>query len=85
MEPLQLWRWHLPDLKGRLKPSTWRMTEAQAQARYPGCTRVEGSLELRNPSGYDASHSWHSGLVRRASDGAMLAPAPVCDLVQVGP
>ena len=48
MEPLQLWRWYLPDLKGRLKPSTWRMTEADAQARYPGCQRVEGSLDVRN-------------------------------------
>jgi hypothetical protein len=69
---LHLWRWYLPDLKGRLKPSRWRMTEDEAQARHPGCTKVEGSLEVRQFEP-DTGHSMASGLVCR-SDGAMMQP-----------
>ena len=72
METLHLWRWYLPDLKGKLKPSTWRMTEGDAQARYPGCTRVEGTLEVRQFEP-ETGHSLDAGLVRR-SDGAMMPP-----------
>ena len=70
---IELWRWHLPDLNGRLKPSTWRMTAADAQACHSGSTRVEGSLELRE-SVDEAGHSFASGLVQRESDGAMMPP-----------
>ena len=73
---MDYWRWMLPNFAGRVRPSSWRMTEADAQARYPGCQRVEGSLEVRHDErGYDPSHSFHSGLVLRESDGAMLLPA----------
>jgi hypothetical protein len=27
MDTLYLWHWNLPDLKGKLKPSRWQMTE----------------------------------------------------------
>jgi len=74
MDSIQLWRWNLPDLKGRIKPSTWRMTEADAQARCPGCKRVTGSLELRQSVNNNPAHSFHSGLVRR-DDGTMLPPS----------
>jgi hypothetical protein len=70
MDTLFLWRWYLPDLKGKLKPSRWRMTEAEAQARYPRCTKVEGSLEVRQFEP-DTGHSMASGLIRR-EDGAMM-------------
>ena len=70
METHYLWRWWLPDLKGKLKPSRWRMTEVEAQARYPGCTRVEGSLEVRQIE-LGTGHSMDAGLVRRG-DGAMV-------------
>ena len=72
METLQVWRWYLPDLKGRLKPSGWRMTEAEAQARQLGCTKVEGSLEVREDV-RGTSHSMASGLVRNES-GALMPP-----------
>ncbi len=76
-----MWRWYLPDLKGKLKPSRWRMSEANAQAWYPGCTRVEGSLEVRVVGDYKG-HSMPSGLVQR-EDGAMMPPSqlrpPVLD------
>lgn len=65
-----MWRWHLPDLKGRLRPSRWRMTEPEAQARYPGCTKVEGSLEVRVCEPY-TGHAMASGLQMR-DDGAMM-------------
>jgi hypothetical protein len=70
METLHLWRWYLPDLKGELTPSRWRMTEAEAQARRPGCTKVEGSREVRQIEP-DTGHAFASGLIRRA-DGAMV-------------
>jgi hypothetical protein len=70
IETLKLWRWYLPDLKGKLKPSRWRMTEDEAQSRHPGCIKVEGSLEVRQFEP-DAGHSMDAGLVRR-SDGAMV-------------
>jgi hypothetical protein len=57
-----------PDLRGKLKPSRWRMTEQEAQARYPGCTRVEGSLEVRQFEP-DGGRAMDAGLVRRR--GAM--------------
>jgi hypothetical protein len=47
METLYLWRWYIPDLKGKVSPSRWRMTEEDAQKRHPGCVRVEGRLEIR--------------------------------------
>jgi hypothetical protein len=72
MDTLYVWRWYLPDVKGKLKPSRWRMTEEEAQARHPGCTKVEGSLEVRQFEP-DTGHSMASGLVRR-SDGAMVQP-----------
>jgi hypothetical protein len=50
VDTLYLWRWWLPDLKGNLKPSRWRMTEDDAQARYPGCTRVEVLQTLPLPA-----------------------------------
>jgi hypothetical protein len=52
------------------------MTERDAQARYPGCTRVEGTLEVRQFEP-DTGHSMDAGLVRR-SDGAMVPPEPKC-------
>jgi hypothetical protein len=58
---------------GKLRPSRWRMTDNEAQARYPGCKRVEGSLEVRQIDAF-AGHSMPSGLVRRA-DGAMALPS----------
>lgn len=64
MQHLCLWRWYLPDVTGKLKPSRWRMTEAEAQARYPGCTKVADSLEVRQFEP-DTGHSMASGLVRR--------------------
>jgi hypothetical protein len=70
MEALHFRRWYLPDLKGKLTPSHWRMTEAQAQARHPGCTKVEGSLEVRQIEP-DTGHAFASGPIRRA-DGAMV-------------
>jgi hypothetical protein len=73
MDTLYLWRWYLSDLKGKLKPSRWRMTEVDAQARHPSCTKVEGSLEIRQFEP-DTGHSMPAGLVRR-DDGAMLPPA----------
>ena len=76
MHTLYLWRWHLPDLKGKLKPSRWRMTEEEAQTRHPGCTKVDGSLEVRQFEP-DTGHSMDAGLVRR-SDGAMMQK---CDVV----
>lgn len=72
MQTLNLWRWWLPDLKGMPRPSGWRMTEADAQARHPGCTKVEGSLEIRQFEP-DTGHSMPAGLVRR-DDGAMMPP-----------
>ena len=72
METLALWRWYLPDLKGKLKPSRWRMTELEAQKRHPGCAKVEGTLEIREFE-RDTGHTFPSGLVRRA-DGAMMQP-----------
>ncbi len=72
METLYLWRWYLPDLKGNLRSSRWRMTEANAQARHPGCTKVEGTLEIRQFE-RDTGHTFASGLVRR-EDGAMMPP-----------
>jgi hypothetical protein len=48
------------------------MTEEEAQARHPGCTKVEGSLEVRRFD-LDTGHSMASGLVRR-EDGAMVLP-----------
>jgi hypothetical protein len=70
METLHLWRWWLPTIDGKLKPSRWRMTEQEAQARYPGCNKVEGSLEVRQFE-RDTGHAFASGLVRR-SDRAMV-------------
>jgi hypothetical protein len=70
MDIIFLWRWRLPDLKGKLRPSRWRMTEVEARARQPGCTRVEGSLEVRQFEP-DTGHTMATGLVRRA-DGAMV-------------
>ena len=43
----EVWRWWIPGINGKLHRSRWHMTEQQAQARYPGCKRVEGSRELR--------------------------------------
>jgi hypothetical protein len=60
MDTLYLWRWYLPDLKGKLKPSRWRMTEADAQVRHPGCTKVEGSLEVRQFEP-DTGTRWRAG------------------------
>ena len=70
---MELWRWYLPNLKGKPRPSTWRMTEEDAQARHPGCTRVEGSLEVRTDVRGSPSQSFASGLVLRG-DGAMVRP-----------
>lgn len=41
---MELWKWWIPnELKpGKLKQS-WRMGEAEAQARFPGSRRVDGS------------------------------------------
>lgn len=69
-----MWRWYLPDLKGRLKPSRWRMTEAEAQARYPRCSKVENSLEVRVCEPYKG-HSMASGLVRD-ENGALVPEQP---------
>lgn len=69
---IALVRGFLPDRKGRLKPSRWRMTEAQAQASYLGCTKVEHSLEVRVVEPYKG-HSMASGLVRN-ENGALLPP-----------
>jgi hypothetical protein len=46
------------------------MTEEEAQARRPGCTKVEGSLQARQFEP-DGGHAFASGLIRRA-DGALV-------------
>jgi hypothetical protein len=74
MDTLYLWRWYLPDIKGRLRPSGWRMTGAEAQKRHPGCTKVDGTLETRRFERV-TDHTFASGLVRR-EDGAMMPPEP---------
>jgi hypothetical protein len=56
------------------------MTEADAQARYPGCTKVEGSLEIRRFEP-DTGHSIDAGLMR-FGDGAMMQKCvQKCDVV----
>lgn len=51
--PIEVWRWRIPHPRrpGRSRVSTWRMTEAEAQERYPGAEKVEGSLQVRTPLG----------------------------------
>jgi hypothetical protein len=73
MQTINLWRFWLPDIKGGLKPSRWRTTEAEAQARDPGRIKVEGSLEVRQIDAF-VGHSMPSGFVRRA-DGATVLPS----------
>jgi hypothetical protein len=65
-----LWRWWLADAKGKLKPSRWRMTEEEARARHPGCTKLEGPLQVRQID-VDAGHSMGAARVRR-EHGAMV-------------
>ena len=50
------------------------MTDDDAQARYPGCTRVVGSPEVRHVEPF-AGHSMGAALVRR-DDGAITQPEP---------
>ena len=75
METLYMWRWYLPDLKGKVIPSRRRMTEEDAQLRHPaGSTKVKGSLEVRRfePA---AGHSMASGLIR-SEDGTTMQQTP---------
>jgi hypothetical protein len=49
--PYRLYFWMVLDERtGKLRKTRWRMSEAEAQARYPGAVRVEyGSLLIERP------------------------------------
>ncbi|WP_200379411.1 hypothetical protein [Rubrivivax gelatinosus] len=55
-EELNQWRWWIQSETppGRMVRSRWLMTEAEA-AKYPGAVKIEGTLEIRRPSGRSVS------------------------------
>lgn len=48
---IRLWRWMIPSETppGRMVRSRWRMTEEEA-AKYAGAVKIEGTLEVRQPT-----------------------------------
>jgi hypothetical protein len=51
---IELWLWDYIDQFGKRRVSRWRMTEDPA-AHYRNAEKVEGSLEIRHPSGGSTS------------------------------
>lgn len=50
-DELHLWYWLIPDERrpGRMRRTTWRMTEETARG-YPGAVKIEETLEIRQGS-----------------------------------
>jgi hypothetical protein len=48
MKVIELWRWRLRDLRGKLIDTRYAMREADALARDPQAVRVPGTRELRS-------------------------------------
>ena len=46
---VKLWFWWIETPGGRSKLLPHRMTEEEAQERYPGAMKIEDSLEIRRP------------------------------------
>jgi hypothetical protein len=47
MRQVEFWFWMMADQWGRRRKSPCRYTEADALARDPGATRIEGTCEVR--------------------------------------
>lgn len=56
MKPTEYWRWKIPDERkpGRTIVTSWKMTEADALARYPTAVREAGTMEVRHLPETDA-------------------------------
>lgn len=70
MKQTSFWLWSIPDDRkpGRLRKTTYRMTEADALARHPTAKKVEGSEELRLlPETDEERAAFGAGSLRRSS------------------
>jgi hypothetical protein len=47
--PVEYWLWKVTDPRtGKVRRTTYRMTEAHAEQSFPGAERIPGSVEIRN-------------------------------------